>query len=118
MLYSLVHLELLTGESTQHPSMPTSSSIFPLSLPHTPSLKTVMYFQNSNIYQFGNAIGGLTNTAGGIIGAAGRGTGNTVNKTTHTRKGGNGLKDATSGIERGIGKFAKGIERGSVGKRP
>lgn len=70
------------------------------------------------MYQIGNAVGGLTNTAGGIIGAAGRGTGSTVNKTTRTHKGGDGLKDATGGIERGISKFAKGIERGSVGKRP
>lgn len=69
-------------------------------------------------FQIGNAVGGVTETAGNIIGAAGHGTGKTVNKTTHTHKGGDGIKDATGGIERGIGKIAKGIERGSVGKKP
>lgn len=68
--------------------------------------------------QFGNLVGGITDTAGGIVGAAGRGTGKTVNKTTHTHKGGDGIKDATGGVERGFSKFAKGIERGSVGKKP
>lgn len=70
------------------------------------------------VQQIGNAVGGITDTAGGIIGAAGRGTGKTVNKSTRTRKGGDGIKDMTGGIERGIGKIAKGIERGSVGKKP
>jgi hypothetical protein len=54
---------------------------------------------------------------GGVVGAAGRGIGDTVNNTTGTQQAGDGLKSVTNGVEDGVAKVAKGVERGSVGKK-
>ena len=51
------------------------------------------------------------------MGAAGRGVGDTINNTTGTKQGGDGLKSVTNGLENGIAQVAKGVERGSVGKK-
>ena len=57
-------------------------------------------------------------TAGNVTGTAGRGIGNTVNKSTNTHSGGNALKDVSNGVDRGVGKVAGGVERGSRGQNP
>ncbi|KAK3054028.1 hypothetical protein LTR09_004805 [Extremus antarcticus] len=65
----------------------------------------------------GKAVSGVANTVGGVVGAAGRGIGDTVNSTTGTTQAGNGLKSLTNGVEDGVAKVAKGVEKGSVGKK-
>ena len=52
-----------------------------------------------------------------MVGAAGRGVGDTVNNTTGTKQAGDGLKSLTNGVEDGVAKVAKGVEKGSVGKK-
>ena len=52
-----------------------------------------------------------------MVGAAGRGVGDTVNHTTGTKQGGDALKSLTDGVEDGVSRIAKGVEDGSKGKR-
>jgi len=59
---------------------------------------------------------GLLLPDAGILRA--RGLGDTVNRTTGTRAGGNALKDVGNGVDRGTGKVANGVERGSRGHNP
>ena len=55
--------------------------------------------------------------SGGVVGAAGRGVGGTINNTTGTKQVGDGLQSLTNGIEDGTANLAKGVEQGSVGKK-
>lgn len=48
--------------------------------------------------------------AGGIVGAAGRGVGDTINSTTGTKAVGDGLQSVTGGVENGANSVGKGAE--------
>jgi hypothetical protein len=50
------------------------------------------------------------------VGAAGRGVGSTVNKTTGTKAVGDGLEYVTGGVEDGTNRVAKGVEDVGKGK--
>lgn len=67
--------------------------------------------------QVGNALGGITKTAGGLVGAAGRGVGETINSTTGTKAVGDGLQGITGGIEDGANSVGKGVENAGQGKK-
>ena len=54
---------------------------------------------------------------GGVVGAAGRGVGGTINNTTGTEGAGNAIQSLTNGVEDGVAKVAKGVEDGSKGKK-
>jgi hypothetical protein len=61
----------------------------------------------------GNTLGGVTNTVGGVVGALGRGIGETLEGATGSagRPVAQGLKDATNGIEKGASDVAGGVKR-------
>jgi hypothetical protein len=61
----------------------------------------------------GNTLGGVTNTVGGVVGALGRGVGETLEGATGStgRPVAQGLKDATNGIEKGANDVAGGVKR-------
>ena len=65
----------------------------------------------------GNAAGGVTRTVGGLLGAAGRGVGDTINNTTGTKAVGDGLKSVTDGIEDGGNQVGKGFENAGQWKK-
>jgi hypothetical protein len=67
--------------------------------------------------QLGAAVGGLSRTAGGLVGTAGRGLGQTINNTTGTKAVGDGLQGLTNGVEDGVANVARGVEDGSKGKK-
>lgn len=50
------------------------------------------------------------NAAGGVVGAAGRGVGDTINSTTGTKAVGDGLQSVTGGVENGAKSLGKGAE--------
>jgi len=55
-------------------------------------------------------LGGVVNTAGAVVGTAGRGIGSTVNNTTGTRVVGDSLVGVTDGVEQGATSVGKGVE--------
>ncbi|KXT08829.1 hypothetical protein AC579_1894 [Pseudocercospora musae] len=61
--------------------------------------------------------GYLLIAVGGVVGALGRGVGDTINNTTGTKAVGQGLQGVTNGIENGATSIAKGVEDGSKGKK-
>jgi hypothetical protein len=67
--------------------------------------------------QLGTAVGGISRTAGGLVGTAGRGLGQTINNTTGTKAVGDGLQGLTNGVEDGVANLARGVEDGSKGKK-
>lgn len=67
--------------------------------------------------QLGNAVGGITKTAGGLVGTAGKGVGDTINNTTGTKAVGDGLQGITGGIEDAGNSAAKGVENAGQGKK-
>lgn len=52
-----------------------------------------------------------------MVGALGRGVGDTIKNTTGTKAVGDGLQGITNGVEDGAAKVAKGVEDGSKGKK-
>jgi hypothetical protein len=64
----------------------------------------------------GNTLGGVTRTVGGVAGTAGRGIGDTINSATGSvgEPIGNVLGSATTVLEDGTKRVAKGVE--DVGK--
>jgi hypothetical protein len=62
-------------------------------------------------------VGGISRTAGGLVGTAGRGLGQTINNTTGTKAVGDGLQSLTNGLEDGVANVARGVEDGSKGKK-
>ena len=69
-------------------------------------------------HQVGNALGGITKTAGGLVGTAGRGVGETINNTTGTKAVGDGLQGLTGGIENAGNSAGKGAENAGQWKKP
>lgn len=63
-------------------------------------------------------MGGITKTAGGIVGTAGRGVGDTINNTTGTKAVGDGLQSLTGGIEDAGNTAGKGAENAGQWKKP
>lgn len=61
----------------------------------------------------------MVNTAGGLVGAAGRGVGETVNGVTGKtgEPVGNGLKYVTNGVENGAADLASGVKKAGGGSR-
>ena len=59
----------------------------------------------------------MTKTAGGIIGTAGRGVGETINSTTGTKAVGDGLQSITGGVENGANSAGKGAENAGQWKK-
>lgn len=61
---------------------------------------------------FGNTIGGISRTAGNVTGAATKGVGDTFNNVTgeNGKPIGNAFSSLGSGIQNGLGSFAKGAE--------
>ncbi len=60
----------------------------------------------------------MTNTVGGVVGAAGRGVGETVNGVTGKvgKPVGDGIKDVAEGIEVGAASVAGGVKRAGEGE--
>ena len=67
----------------------------------------------------GNLVGGLSNTAGGIVGATGRGLGQTVTGVTgNTGKPvGDALQSLGNGVQDGTSQVARGAENAGQGKK-
>ena len=61
---------------------------------------------------------GVTNTVGGVVGAAGRGLGETVTGVTGKagKPVGDGIKDVAEGIEGGAARVAKGVKNAGEGE--
>lgn len=59
----------------------------------------------------------MSRTVGGVVGAAGRGVGGTVNNTTGTKAVGDGLQSLTNAVEDASNNLAHGVEKGSEGKK-
>lgn len=61
---------------------------------------------------------GVTNTAGSIVGSAGRGVGDTFNDVTgkNGKPIGDGIKNITGGIEGGAASVANGVRRAGGGE--
>jgi hypothetical protein len=83
----------------------------------SPPHPTLLPSLHPNITQVGNAFGGLSKAAGGVVGAAGRGVGDTINNTTGTKAVGDGLQSLTGGGEDGANSVGKGMENAGEGKR-
>lgn len=68
---------------------------------------------------FGNAIGGISRTAGSITGAATKGVGDTISSVTgETGKPvGDALGSLGSGVQNGMSSFAKGAENAGQWKK-
>ena len=60
----------------------------------------------------------MSKTAGGVVGTAGRGLGDTINNTTGTKAVGDGLQSLTDGIESGANSVGKGTEKAGEWKKP
>lgn len=60
---------------------------------------------------------GVTNTVGGVVGAAGRGLGETVNGVTGQagKPVGDGIKDVADGVQGGAAKVASGVKNAGEG---
>ncbi|KAJ5788667.1 hypothetical protein N7457_003657 [Penicillium paradoxum] len=60
----------------------------------------------------GNTVGGVTRTVGGVTGTAGRGIGDTITGATGSagESIGNALGSASTGLEDGTKRVAKGVE--------
>lgn len=67
--------------------------------------------------QVGGLLGGVSRTAGGVVGAAGRGVGDTINQTTGTKAVGDGLQSLTGGVEGATTNLAKGVEPAKQDKK-
>lgn len=81
-------------------------------------MSTKLYMRISDTTsQLGTAVGGISRTAGGLVGTAGRGLGQTINNTTGTKAVGDGLQGLTNGVEDGVANLARGVEDGSKGKK-
>jgi hypothetical protein len=81
-------------------------------------MSTELYKRTSDTTsQLGTAVGGISRTAGGLVGTAGRGLGQTINNTTGTKAVGDGLQGLTNGVEDGVANLARGVEDGSKGKK-
>lgn len=65
-----------------------------------------------------NTASGLTNTVGGVVGALGRGLGETVNGATGGvgKPVGDGIKDLGEGVEGGTARIAKGARQAGEGQ--
>ncbi|KZP20640.1 hypothetical protein FIBSPDRAFT_861383 [Athelia psychrophila] len=66
----------------------------------------------------GNTVGGVTRLTGGVLGAAGRGVGDTITGATGSagRPVGDGLGGLANGLEDGTKRAAKGVEDLGTGK--
>ena len=66
----------------------------------------------------GNTVGGLTNTVGGIVGAGGRGLGQTIEGATGSagKPIARGLADAATGVEDGSYMVGNGVKNAGKGK--
>ncbi|KAK4897002.1 hypothetical protein LTR27_005249 [Elasticomyces elasticus] len=71
----------------------------------------------TDMSKLGNAAGGLSKTLGGVVGATGKGIGNTINDTTGTKAAGDGLQGVTGGIEDGANSAGKGAENAGQWKK-
>ncbi|KAK5127966.1 hypothetical protein LTR85_005083 [Meristemomyces frigidus] len=69
------------------------------------------------LYQLGNLTGGISKTAGGLVGSAGKGLGDTINNTTGTKAAGDGLQSVTGGIEDAGNSAGKGAENAGQWKK-
>lgn len=67
----------------------------------------------------GNAAGGVSKTAGGIVGAAGRGVGDTVTGVTGDmgKPVGDAVTSLGNGVEGGTKNVAEGVEDAGKGKK-
>ena len=66
----------------------------------------------------GNGVAGVTNTVGGVVGAAGRGVGQTVEGVTGDlgKPIGNAVESLGNGLEGGAAQVAHGVKRAGEGK--
>lgn len=82
--------------------------------PHTHSKPSHQIIDD---FQFGTAVGGITRTAGNVVGAAGKGVGDTINNTTGTKQVGDGLQSLTNGVDDGANRLGKGAENAGEWKK-
>lgn len=66
----------------------------------------------------GNTVGGATNLVGGVVGALGRGVGETIEGATGSagKPVARGIADASTSVEEGANKIAGGVKRAGEGK--